>query len=343
MSTMLEKAVIDAAALREAALKNAEAAVIEKYSDQIKDAVNILLEQDDMLDGMEDLSSAPAPVADPIVDQLPLAATEGEDLCPCPDEEEVIEINFDDLMQQMDQDDPVVQSDEAAAEELLGTNPELPEQEPEMPLAESENLNFLEEELKELIEQLTVDIDPNVKSGWAGMSQSQQDLRDEQLLAQEQDTKVKEEKEAMRKAVKDLQENKENLEKELQDSKKETEKLVNLLNQVKDKLTESTNINARLLYTNKALVSDSLNERQKKHIVEALSKAATVEEAKVIFDTLQSGVGSGQQKKKLSESLSEAVSRTSSATVLLSAHAENRKSKKDPTLDRWKTLAGIEK
>ena len=197
--------------------------------------------------------------------------------------------------------------------------------------------------MKELIEQLTVDIDPNVKSGWAGMSQSQQDLRDEQLLAQEQDTKVKEEKEAMRKAVKDLQENKENLEKELQDSKKETEKLVNLLNQVKDKLTESTNINARLLYTNKALVSDSLNERQKKHIVEALSKAATVEEAKVIFDTLQSGVGSGQQKKKLSESLSEAVSRTSSATVLLSAHAENRKSKKDPTLDRWKTLAGIEK
>ena len=34
MSSMLEQAVIDAEALREVAMKNAEAAVIEKYSKQ---------------------------------------------------------------------------------------------------------------------------------------------------------------------------------------------------------------------------------------------------------------------------------------------------------------------
>ena len=46
MSSMLEEAIVDAAALRDAALKNAEAAVIEKYSGQIKEAVEaILLEQ----------------------------------------------------------------------------------------------------------------------------------------------------------------------------------------------------------------------------------------------------------------------------------------------------------
>ena len=44
-SSMLEQAVIDAEALKEAAVKNAEQEVLEKYSNEIKDAVNVLLEQ----------------------------------------------------------------------------------------------------------------------------------------------------------------------------------------------------------------------------------------------------------------------------------------------------------
>ncbi len=47
MSSMLEQAIVDATALREAALKNAEAAIIEKYAPEIKNAVDSLLEQDD--------------------------------------------------------------------------------------------------------------------------------------------------------------------------------------------------------------------------------------------------------------------------------------------------------
>ena len=48
MSTMLEQAIIDAKALKESALKTAEQTVIEKYSSQIKEAVERLLEKDDM-------------------------------------------------------------------------------------------------------------------------------------------------------------------------------------------------------------------------------------------------------------------------------------------------------
>ena len=47
MSSMLEQAIVDATALREAALKNAEQAIIEKYAPQIKDAVESLLEGTD--------------------------------------------------------------------------------------------------------------------------------------------------------------------------------------------------------------------------------------------------------------------------------------------------------
>ena len=45
MSTMLEQAIVDAKALREAALKNAEQAVIEKYAPEIKSAVESLLNE----------------------------------------------------------------------------------------------------------------------------------------------------------------------------------------------------------------------------------------------------------------------------------------------------------
>ncbi len=43
MSSMLEQAIVDAAALKEAAIKNAEAAIIEKYSQEIKETVDTIL------------------------------------------------------------------------------------------------------------------------------------------------------------------------------------------------------------------------------------------------------------------------------------------------------------
>ena len=50
--SMLEQAIVDAKDLREVAKANAEAEVLEKYSSQIKEAVDRLLEQGDE-EGME--------------------------------------------------------------------------------------------------------------------------------------------------------------------------------------------------------------------------------------------------------------------------------------------------
>jgi hypothetical protein len=52
MSSLLEQAIVDATALKEAAMKNAEKNLVEKYSSKIKEAVDKLLEQDDAA-GME--------------------------------------------------------------------------------------------------------------------------------------------------------------------------------------------------------------------------------------------------------------------------------------------------
>jgi hypothetical protein len=45
MSSMLEEAIVDAQALREAAIQSAEQAVLARYSGQIKETVESLLEK----------------------------------------------------------------------------------------------------------------------------------------------------------------------------------------------------------------------------------------------------------------------------------------------------------
>ena len=87
MSSLLEQAIVDAKALKEAALKNAEATIIDKYSAEVKSTLNQLLEQDELV-GLEDMlggaEGAPAAeetmeeevAADEIAEGVPDAFTE---------------------------------------------------------------------------------------------------------------------------------------------------------------------------------------------------------------------------------------------------------------------------
>ena len=99
MSSLLEQAVIDAQSLREAALRNAETAILEKYSDEIKGAIDVMLEaeigfpEDEFVSPEEEVA-VPA-----------LAAAEGEDLCGCPEAGEEVEweLSLDDLKAMSDE------------------------------------------------------------------------------------------------------------------------------------------------------------------------------------------------------------------------------------------------
>ena len=55
MSTLLEQAIVDAKSLKEAALKNAEHALLEKYSEEMKSAVETLLEAEGDEDPLADM------------------------------------------------------------------------------------------------------------------------------------------------------------------------------------------------------------------------------------------------------------------------------------------------
>ena len=95
--------------------------------------------------------------------------------------------------------------------------------------------------------------------------------------------------------------------------------------------------NARLIYTNKTLANGSLNGQQKQKIVKALSEANSIEEARVIFETLESAVGSVTGKAR-PQSLRETLERPSATLPRRAA-----KTVESPQIDRMQILAGIKK
>tara|TARA_R100000808_G_scaffold22242_1_gene48286 strand:- start:1096 stop:2286 length:1191 start_codon:yes stop_codon:yes gene_type:complete len=394
---MLEQAIVDANALREVAIKTAESNLIEKYSGQIKEAVETLLEQplpDDEegpLAGLDPAAIAPpGPMLDEPAEEdeidAPLAATEGEKLCPCPDEDQVVVVNLDDLIKQAEEEgvedeegispeevedlgEPVEGEEEMAddmeeEEELMeahcGKDDDDEDDEDDDDEDLSESIELEEDDLIDLLETLKVDVSPDsVRSGWAGMPSAYLDEAEELELARRRDDEVSEDLEELLSAVEDLQESNEHYESMLLEAKKYIESLekknqekldqaAHTLQEVKEvayalknRLDEANISNARLLYTNKVLSNNSLNGRQKNQIVEALINTNSVEEAKTIYETLQSAVGStSTSTKRQPKSLSEVVN--NSSAPMLPRLNEGQQNKQDTSAtNRWQILAGI--
>ena len=121
----------------------------------------------------------------------------------------------------------------------------------------------------------------------------------------------------------------------------ENKKLKNLLGSLKGKLEEINLQNARLLYANRVLGDTSLNEQQKNKIVGLVGTAGSVEEAKMMYETLQKTMAS-TSVKGAPQSLSEVVSQKSSV-ILGGSRREPQEAEHVSTKNRWATLAGLPK
>jgi hypothetical protein len=113
------------------------------------------------------------------------------------------------------------------------------------------------------------------------------------------------------------------------------------IDKITQRLAEVNLSNAKLLYTNRILENASLNERQKNEIVESISGAGSVEEAKTIFETLQNTVLSSESlRKSQPNTLSEVVKRNVSPYA--SRNMLNSTTRQTDTFSkRMQQLAGI--
>ena len=193
--------------------------------------------------------------------------------------------------------------------------------------------------IDEIVEKLTLDFHPE-KTGWLEKPQYETKMAEDEAeaLAVHSDEAEEIKSSKLKESLENVTKENKKLKAALKSSKKENDSTSRTIDRLKNTLNEVNLQNAKLLYTNRTLISDSLNERQKQKIVEAISNSLTVEEAKVIHDTLQSAVGETRSKTRAPESLSEAVTRRSSAIL------QNKKEVKpasDANLDRMRKLAGI--
>jgi|TARA_A100000172_G_scaffold74821_1_gene57176 hypothetical protein len=385
MSSLLKEAIVDAKALKEAALKNAEASIIEKYSLEVKDTLDKLLEQEALGAAMApEMGMDPAldPMAeDPAVEgeasaeevvsdeDVPLAAAddlpdddaskEGEPvefdlnlnalqeaidelqtLQHNMDEDQELEISENDLYEILSEDEEdestiVIEeeqeevlydfAEEASSERLDTLASEYSDEEQSAEsLDETSDYNAL---VDSILEKLTVDMGAEI-AGWAGRSSEDMKHEMEKEIAHRRSTDIEEE-------LKDLKKAQEELVFENKQLKEQNEQYKQATNELKESLQDVNLSNARLLYTNRVLRNTSLNERQKDRIVEAISNAGSVTEARMVFDTLQSTAQA--TPKKSPQSLSEAITRRSS--VIRASRQESTSS--DPLQERMKRLAGI--
>ena len=398
MSSMLEQAIIDAEQLKETARKTAEENIVEKYQDEIKQAVEKILEQEEAspinalevdqegnVEMVEELPAAQIAPTDETVtldlDKLEeLMAEEeldpsdmlqreevAEELDAITEDNEDIEIE---LTEELEEDtlDEEIEIDEAAIRAAIA---EMLEEDEGALEEDSEELNedffsdsdeeeaaegkqsavgaddkALEEEEKPDFLDLDKDGDkeePMKKAAKDKKKAGKRDHRDDMggghgdfKIAQEKPNFPFRESKELKKENKSLLREQKKMSNKVQLLENKINKYGTVIEQLKEKLDESNLTNAKLLYQNRILNSVSLNERQKEKIVETISNAKSVEEARIIFETLQSSVGS-TKKRKMPESLNEVVSRSSSAFL----PRREERAKSDPFADRMKALAGL--
>ncbi len=373
MSSMLDQAIIDATALREAAIKSAEQAVVEKYSTEIKEAVEKLMEENDF----EENKSVDEQIVEAddkgqgyaFVEDTQLSELEQNDLVEIDVKSLFEEVQKEQLDEEIEIDDELLEEDVEISDELINqlvesdkpapsrrTPPKKTFGEPKpVPMEEDSELlemepdgdpNYsanppepaMEEGLEleeELEESLRFDYEP-VPEGQTtayGATRAQQAeqamLMDVMLAVEEENSKLESKNESLVKTNKNLKESNQRL--------KETVK------NIADKFEEIKLMNSRLFYTNKTLMDDSLNERQKGNLVESINKAQTSEQTKIVYETLKSTVGNANTNKQ-PESLSEAVGKRSSTSLLLKARKSDDKPKVSEGnifANRMQILAGI--
>ena len=128
----------------------------------------------------------------------------------------------------------------------------------------------------------------------------------------------------------------EDYKKKLKEMKAELDEAYNALSTIKTELQEVNLFNAKLLYTNKIFKAKTLTESQKVKVLAAFDKAASVKEAKLVFETLSEGM------KETKKTVNESMLRGSASRAAGVAD-------KKPILEvndqfaRWQTLAGIKK
>ena len=345
MSNLLEQALVDAKALKEAAVKSAENELLEKYADEMRSAVSRLLEQEE--ESLNEEMGLSPEMASP-------AFTDGERLCPCPEEDEPQEIDFSQLRAAIEAEEEEAGMDLGMPADEPALEPEEDElelqEEEEVEINLGEELEIVEEDEEINLEALEIDHKPERQDIISIPLEEEEEVEEVALTLDEEETEqvqtptLTEEEEMIQTLTArntELEEEIAQLQNQAQGFDARQQRYRSAIDKITQRLAEVNLSNAKLLYTNRILNNASLNERQRNEIVESITGAGSVEEAKTIFETLQNTMLSRETSQKSSpNTLSEAVKRSVSP---FASRGNIPQKQTDTFSQRMQQLAGINK
>jgi hypothetical protein len=366
---LLEEAIADAKAVKEAAIANAKAAleeafapyIAEKFSAQIAE-----MEKDDEKE-MKD----PKELAKENYGEEPnegMGATYETDAME--EADTVDEMNLEELLAELDEE--LSEMEGSVEEESLNEAEE--ESEEEESEEEDEEINIedmTEEELAQYVEdvikdmvasgelepgpnfedegEMDMDMDMNMDMGDEDINMNMDMEMDDDMVAEakkkrkpyggnEGDIKDKFRGKIKKNTAEEEDKaayEKKRMKEELDRTKADLEEALKALSEVRVNLQEVNLLNAKLLYTNKIFRSKNLNENQKVKVLNAFDKATTVKETKLVYETLSSEIKT--QKAPIKESFIRGLASKPSGVV----HRKEPILEADSQVLRWQKLAGI--
>jgi len=186
-----------------------------------------------------------------------------------------------------------------------------------------------EEDLKNFIEDVIADMveSGELEAGEEFEAEDEEVEGDEEIEVEDETEMAMEGEEEMEEVV--------NEEEEVEEAKDEDDmkEIMAEIDALKAELNEVNLLNAKLLYVNKIFRSKNLTESQKSKVVTAFDKAGSVNEVKLVFETLSESMIAKKEVVK------ENLGRASKAAGV--APTKQPIVEVDSQVARWQKLAGI--
>jgi len=308
---LFKDAIVDAKAIREAALLNAKEALEEALTPSIQNMLAAKLNEMDMDgEGVEE-GMYPEDTTDEIQDRYREtgAALEEEkfDLSAI-----LAELEAEEMEKGLNE--AKKKEDEEEEEEEEGEEETEEETEEEVDVKDM-SIEDLKDLIKDIVSQeleaeemetpadeeaeMDMDMDMGAEMGGEEMEMADDEEIDlEELLAELDSIDEYDEYDELEEAKK-----KKVMKKEKEEEKKEMKEAINVINTLRKELNEVNLLNAKLLYVNKIFKSKNLSESQKLNVIASFDKATTPKEAKMVFESLSSTLTAAPKKTAIKENL----------------------------------------
>ena len=318
----LKEAIADAKAVKESAIANAKAALEESFTPHLKSMLAAKINEME-IEEEEEMYEAKTKMEDEDMNENFYLDEEKEEM----DEE----MNLDEILAELEEMDEEQLNEVEEEEEYEDSDADgIPDEKDETPEGEAEEEEEIdledmsEEELKSFIESVIADM---VEAGeLESGSESEEEEEEEELeITMEAEDEMDEAKDAKYRAM----------EAKMKKMEEELNETRNAFKTIKTDLNEVNLLNAKLLYTNKIFRNKNLTESQKVKVLGAFDKAASVKEAKLVFETITESLNTS--KKPVNESVigraskSAGVSTTTKQPIVES----------NEMITRFQKLAGI--